>query len=94
MISCWKIGVYRVAKELQFLQPMKFGKTFLGFGEFHLVKVVIACSGKYFKESGVKNVLAENEYWPNTVNSAMSDSYEVCDRRGRMIAEGLRHLQL
>ena len=87
--------VYRIAKELQFLQPIKFGNIYLGTDEFHLQKVTITCCGKYMEESSVKNVLAENEtYRPNTVNSVMSGSHYVCIKRGMpMIDEAVGHYQ-
>lgn len=71
-------GVYRIAKELQFLHPIKFGNIFLGIGGFHLEKVITACCGKYLEESDVKHVLVENEiYGPNSVKSVMSGSHYV-----------------
>ena len=42
-------GVYRLAKEIQLLQPDKFNNFFLGIGGFHLEKVVISCIGKYLE---------------------------------------------
>ena len=33
-------GVYRIAKEIQLLQPGKFDNIFLGIGGFHLEKVI------------------------------------------------------
>ena len=49
-------GVHRIAKEPQLLNPDKFEKAFLGFGGFHLEKVIIACCGKYLEESGIDSI--------------------------------------
>ena len=59
-------------------------------------KFTAACCGKYLEDSGVKNVLVENEtYRPNTVNSVMSGSHYVRGKRGMSrTAEALGHVQL
>ena len=54
-------GVYRLAKELQLLNPDDFSNTFLGLGGFHMEKVVIACCGKFLENVGIDSVLVENE---------------------------------
>ena len=54
-------GVYHIAKELQLLNPDKFGNIFLGLGGFHPEKVVIACCGKYLEESGIYSIFVELE---------------------------------
>ena len=42
-------GVYHIAREIQLLSPDSFDNVFLGFGGFHMEKVVMACLGKYLK---------------------------------------------
>ena len=75
---------YRIAKELQFLQPINFGNIYLRIGGFHL-EVIIACCGK----------VGNKIYGINTVNSVMSGShYFLCKRGMSLIAEALGHLQL
>ena len=54
-------GVYRIAKELELLNPEGFGNVFLGLEGFHLEKILIACIGKFLEESGVENVFVDNE---------------------------------
>ena len=49
-------GIYRIAKELQLLDPDKFGNIFLGIGGFHPEKVVIASCGKYLEENGIDSI--------------------------------------
>ena len=65
-------GVYRIAKELQLINPDKFGNIFLDLGGFHLEKVIIACCGKYLEESGIDSIFVEREnFGPDVVTSAM-----------------------
>ena len=52
-------GVYRIAKELQLLNPIGFSNIFLGLGGFHMEKIVIACLGKFLEESGVESIFVE-----------------------------------
>ena len=54
-------GVYRIAKELQLLDPDGFSNIFIGLGGFHLEKVIISCIGKFLEESGTENIFVENE---------------------------------
>ena len=69
---------------------------FLGIDWFQLEKLTVACCGKYLEDSGLKNVLVENEtYRPNTVNSVMRGSHYVRGKRGMSsTAEALGHVQL
>ena len=54
-------GVYRIAKEIQLLQPQEFGNIFLCLG-FDMEKVVLACLGSLLKESGAKMYLLKQKY--------------------------------
>ena len=89
-------GVYRIAKELQLLNPDAFSNIFLGLGGFHLEKVIIACCGKYLEESGVDIIFVENEiFGPSVVNSVMSGGNYIRGKRGMaLISEALVRLQL
>ena len=89
-------GAYRIAKELQLLQPAKFGNIFLGIGGFHMEKVVIACCGKYLEESGIGDVLVENEiFGPGVIKSVMDGGHYVRNKRGMsIISEAMEHLQM
>ena len=76
-------GVYRIAKELQLLNPDAFSNIFLGLGGFHLEKVITACCGKYLEESGVDIIFVENEiFGPSVVNSVMSGGNYTRGKRG------------
>ena len=52
--------VYRLAKGLQLLDTTRFDNIFLGVEGFHTEKVMIACCGKYLKDTGIDSILVEN----------------------------------
>ena len=88
-------GVYRIAKELQLLNPSLFSNIFLGIGGFDLEKILISCCGSYLKECGVENVFVESDvFGPGVVQSVMSGSNYIRGKKGMMIfAETLQQLQ-
>ena len=49
-------GVYRLANELQLLNQNRFDNIFLGFGGFHMEKVMIVCCGTYLEKTGFDTV--------------------------------------
>ena len=89
-------GVYRIAKELQLLNPEGFNNIFLGLGGFHLEKILITCTGKFLEESGVENVFVENEiFGPGVVKTVMNGGHYVRGKRGMtLISEALHRLQI
>ena len=89
-------GVYRLAKEIQLLQPDKCINIFLGIGGFHLEKVVISCIGKYLDVSAINDVLAEKEiFGPNVVNSALEGNHYANGKRAiNIIVKALQKLQI
>ena len=69
-------GVYRLAKELQLLNPTFFDNIFLGLGGFHMENVMIACCAKYLEDTGVDRVFVENKvYGPENVKSVMNGGH-------------------
>ena len=89
-------GIYRLAKELQFLKPKEFDNIFLGLGGFHMEKVIIACIGQYLGDIGIENVLVENEiFGPISVKGVMNGSNYIRGKRGmNLICEAIFRLQL
>ena len=88
-------GIYRIAKELQLLNPSLFSNIFLGIGGFHMEKILISCCGSYLKECGVENVFVESVvFGPGVVQSVTSGSNCIRGKKGMMIlAETLQQLQ-
>ena len=71
-------GVYRLAKELQLLDPVHFKNIFLGFGGFHTEKVMIAFCGKYLEDAGIDLILVENKvYGPKNFNHVINGGHYV-----------------
>ena len=65
----------RIAREIQFLRPKEFSNVFLGLGGFHLAKEIMACIGKYLRESGAENIFVETETFGPASNVAENVFY-------------------
>ena len=61
------MGVYNIAKELQFLNTRKFHNIFLGLGGFHLEKIVLASIGQFLARSGARDIFVTNELYGPSV---------------------------
>ena len=81
---------------MQLLNPNLFQNIFLGLGGFHTEKIVLACLGTYLKESGIEQILVENEiFGPVAVNSVMSGADYALGKRGMsLIAEAMSRLYI
>ena len=88
--------MYRIAKELQLLDPDGFSNIFIGLEGFHLEKVIISCIRKFLEESWTENIFVENEiFGPGVVKNVMSGGHYVRGKRGMtLISEALHRLQL
>ena len=88
-------GVYRIAKELQLLNPLLFENIFLGLSGFHMEKIVISCCGSYLQECGVGSMFVENEIFdPGVVQSVLCGGHYVPGKKGMMmLVETLQQLQ-
>ena len=65
-------GVYHIAREIQLLSPDSFD-AFLGLGGFHMEKGVMACLGKYLKDTGIDKVLINTEiYGPISIETVLN----------------------
>ena len=89
------LRTYRIVKELQLINPDKFGNIFLGLGGFHLEKVIIASCGKYLEESDIDSIFVEHEtFGPDVVSSVIGGGNYVRGKRGiALILEALQRLQ-
>ena len=77
-------GVYRIAKELQFLNPVEFKNIFLGLGGFHMEKIVLACCGQFLKFIGARDIFVINEICGPVVtdNKVMTGGHYKNSRQG------------
>ena len=91
-------GGFRIAKELQLLNPEGFGNIFLGFGGFHLESMLIACIGKFLEKRRFENVFVENEIFdPGVVKIVMNGGHYVRCKYGMtltLMIEALHQLQV
>ena len=84
--------MFRLAKELQLLDPARFDSIFLGLGGFHTEKVMIACCGKYLEDTGIDSILVENEvYGPEKVKHVMNGGHYVRGIRRMVIVSEVLH---
>lgn len=85
-----------MAKEIQLLNPERFGNIFLCLGGFHFEKVLIACCGKYLEETGVDTILIANEvYGQENVNIVLNGGdYVRGSRCMAIISEVLQTLRM
>ena len=89
-------GVYRIAKEIQFLNQGEFENIFLGLGGFHMEKIVLACCGQFLKPLGVQNVFVANEIFGPAVaeNQVMSGKHYKYSRQGmRLFSEAAERIR-
>ena len=89
-------GVYRIAKELQLLNPSLFENIFLGLGGFYMEKILICCCDSYLQECGIGIVFVKNEiFGSGVVQSFLSGGHCVRGKKGMMmLAETLQQLRL
>ena len=82
--------------QLQLLKPKESDNIFLGLGGFHMEKVVISCIGKYSEETGIENVLVENEiFGPIAVKIVMNGGHYVRGKHGmNLVAESIYRPQI
>ena len=79
-------ALYWLAKELQLLDPARFGNIFLGLGGFDSEKDMIACCGKYLEDTGIDSVLVENKvYGPENVKHLINGGHYTRGIRGMVI---------
>ena len=81
-------GVYRIAKEIQLLNPEEFTNIFLDW------KTSII--GQFLKESGIEEIFIKNEIFGiNVVKSVMDGGHYVRSKRGfALVEEIIQKLQI
>ena len=76
-------GVYRLAKEIQFLKSDQFNNLFLGLGGFHFEKIVYGCVGSFLEPSGISSILVELEcFGSSVIDSVMGGKDYVRSKKG------------
>ncbi|KAJ8677211.1 hypothetical protein QAD02_012998 [Eretmocerus hayati] len=95
VITCDE-GVYSIAMHIKFMLTALFGKLIIRLGDFHLIKIVQACVGKYLKNSGIKDILIETRlFGPNVAEKVLQGSDYAKSLYGfNVIYEAMRRLQL
>jgi hypothetical protein len=88
-------GVYRIAREIILQNPRKFKNLVLCIGSFHMIKVVMACLGKYLEESGAEPIWTQNlVFGVNVVQSVLSGTHYTRSLKGLcLLSECVERLQ-
>lgn len=89
-------GVYHIAREIMLQRPAEFQNIVLCMGSFHLIKVTLACIGKYLRGSGAENVWIESGIFGiNVVESVLNGTNYARSLKGIcLLAEAMERLQL
>lgn len=89
-------GVYHIAKHIQMIRKEEFRNLVIMLGNFHLLKVLLACVGKYLRDSGVEDLFVETKaYGVCTINQVMNGTSYARSMKGfQMLGEALRRIQL
>ena len=53
-------GVYRISRHIQLMYLEEFENLVILLGNFHAIKISLACLGKYLRYSGVEHILVES----------------------------------
>ncbi|KMQ89802.1 hypothetical protein RF55_10523 [Lasius niger] len=76
-------GVYHIAKHIQMIRKEEFRNLVIMLGNFHLLKVLLACVGKYLRDSGVEDLFVETKaYGVCTVNQVMNETSYARSMKG------------
>ena len=88
-------GVYHITKELHLVYNDKFNDIFLGFGGFHMEKVVLNVIRQFLSNIGVRDIFVQNEIYGPAVtdNTVMTGSHYVLSRQAfRILHEAVNRL--
>lgn len=89
-------GVYHIAQEIKMQHPDEFQNVILCLGSFHMIKIVLACIGKYLEDSGAETIWLENGiFGPNVIKSVLGGTHYVRSLKGMLLlCETIERLQL
>lgn len=89
-------GVYRIARQIKFLREKEFEHIHLMLGSFHMIKIVLACIGRYIRGSGVENIFIETgAFGVGTTEQVLNGTNYARSVRGFfLLGEALQRLQL
>ena len=88
-------AVFCIAREIQMMREEEFSNLVLVMGSFHMIKVVLNCTGKYVQGSGAESILIESgAFGMNVVQSVLSGKHYVRSVKGMlMLSEALERIQ-
>lgn len=89
-------GVYKLARKIKFECEAEFENIILALGDFHIIKCLLCCIGKYLKNSGVKRIFIKTNLFGSTLFEKIlnGDDYARCIETCTYLSEALRRLQM
>lgn len=89
-------GVYRIARHITLEHENEFDNIILFMGNFHIIKVLLSCIGKYLKHSGVESIFIETSLIGVSVTDQVlsGQNYARSVKGFTFLSEALRRLQL
>ena len=89
-------GVYKIARHIIFENEREFDNIILFLGDFHIIKILLSCIGKYLKHSGIESIFIETELFGVCVTDQVlsGTNYARSVKGFNFLAEALRRLQI
>ncbi|OXU22397.1 hypothetical protein TSAR_010977, partial [Trichomalopsis sarcophagae] len=89
-------GVYKLARHITLTNNKEFENIIVLLGNFHMIKVVLSCIGKYLKHSGAETIFIEASLFGVSVtDQVLSGTHYARSVKGfNYLAESLRRLQI
>ena len=89
-------GVYKIARYITLTKNKEFENIIVLLGNFHLIKVVLSCIGKYLKHSGTETIFIETSIFGVCVtDQVLSGTHYARSVKGfNYLSESLRRLQI
>ena len=88
--------VYCMVKEIQMLRRGEFGNLVPMLGTFHMLKVLLRCTGRYLQGSGASHIWLESGVFGPTVieNSILNGTHYLRSSKGmELLAEAMQRLR-
>ena len=88
-------GVYHIAREIILDHPEEFKNLVLCMGSFHMMKIVLACFGKYLNGSGARQIWTETGiFGVNVFESVIAGTNYVRSLKGMLLlSESMERLR-
>lgn len=89
-------GVYKIARHITLVNKTEFENIIVLLGNFHMIKVLLSCIGKYLKHSGAESIFIEtNLFGVSVTEQVLNGTHYARSVKGfNYLSESLRRMQL